>query len=1522
MGRRQSVFNKRSQDQVAAARNKPTVTGGGLLPTAHAQSASNPTQNRLQQAAQRKEGPLERAGRFIHNIGVGGYGTVRGYTTDMYTAGRSLATGEDDPVDSRSYRDDALVSMASRGIMEGKYDEVWEEAGRRVTEEPGRVVGEVAAETAIMLGTMGFGAAWKGGRIGMGAGRELSRLGQKGYLRNTGYFRKGTEAKFIGDRRTIITTTSHKGKVKTRNKRTNMFDRIERKAISLTEKYNKNKKIPKIITPSGSSVLAAQTIGGGVIGARNARGVGGGFAAIGGGGAALQDNVIFKGGMTKETLEAAIKENTIENKIQSLTPSGDPSSLRYGDEFYGSAGPMKTYTFNTYKENRRGPRWKQYPKGETVEKGVTPGPRGISENISFIGPIKKPSQDLSDFANRKGIETKSRKAFWKDAGEVMADENKLRKKGNKITIEEAQAKIDRIKQGMTLPYDRASLGKLSPEQESIIKYKSNISKDKEYPGEIKDYFDEIIDRSNLPDNMDESKLITGNPFEQGSVGGGINTTYDHMSGISYDVVDGLPAFAQSTTKDDTRTLVELSLAKSFTDGDSATQAMADANQYVVAQMNERSRQNKIIEELYEIQKARPQATTISGKYDEYGNLITGTPAEIEAAEGIVLSKTVVPGFRQVTSGTDTGAMKGLTKKKQPADTVFRPLSQGLNTREMVPATREEELPYTGVIKIISGGQTGVDQTALAAWYKRKGITGGTMPRGWQTENSSRLLYTAENTTSLKPNQIFVYGANKDYKNYGGAAGDARRYFGAGGGNPEKGYKGPKGGPGIVGQSYGVITKKAPDDAPESFYSKTPEGKAIVKKEIKKLVRTMRANPDKEFILTDFGTQMAGFKHSDIVEMFGDAILQPNAVLPKGFYKQLKKSKQLEYDEMRTTGFQKGEDIKNIYGMTEGSEGGAKGLAKRMEQNIIDSDVTIVFGNVRGKGTAGTIRTARDRGRPVLINPKTSKEINDFTKLHNAQIVNIAGTRGSHIDDPKVLKHVSKMVKGIKQSKTKEVPKGRRKYSHQLFLNTADYGAGDNIADMKNIFFVPQDIARYSWASAKNASGKGPMITKIPKNARELDAMVKSDFDYMSRQGTTDKELVPGVSGSGFVKVDTTPAGYNFRNDYILRDLDTYRASIGMKPVSETDTGKILGAAMTDMRDPTKVTEYDNWRVYNMEAGQNTQGKNFETLLWEAMGESVVQNIRGKSTRKPTRKQLNDLFQKEGASDKWMAMRKKLNEPNDTRTDKDIWTQWYAENVTPTIRNPDESPVTMEQFRQSVKSGTESYVNVPIGSTSTANVLRPNVVSPDFIGAITTSIKDPKFDPVRLWRGWNYKKPDPYRLADKAKRAKDQNQLAYKGKGKEPQFLADVFGTPSTNVYGATDIIGIGTFGPERGLKFTKGNNPFNYPKGSPERRALIKRNKEQREQWQQKPENWWEPYYWGGKNNKKAWEAIRKPVGKKKKRPVYGPRTGRPGYGSDGKRATSNEETYGIYSEFGGGSEFFNMDDASSVGAGYYTTPE
>ena len=1427
MGRRQSVFNKRSQDQVAAARNKPTVTGGGLLPTAHAQSASNPTQNRLQQAAQRKEGPLERVGRFVRNIGVGGYGTVRGYTTDMYTAGRSLATGEDDPVDSRSYRDDALVSMASRGIMEGKYDEVWEEAGRRVTEEPGRVVGEVAAETAIMLGTMGFGAAWKGGRIGMGAGRELSRLGQKGYLRNTGYFRKGTEAKFIGDRRTIITTTSHKGKVKTRNKRTNTFDRIERKAIALTEKYNKNKKIPKIITVSGSSVLAAQTIGGGVIGARNARGVGGGFAAIGGGGTALQDNVVFKGGMTKETLEAAIKENTIENKIQSLTPSGDPSSLRYGDEFYGSAGPMKVYTFNTYKANRRGPRWKQYPKGETVEKGVTPGPRGVPENISFIGP-KLPFKD-------EGLETITHRSEFRD----------------NVPQE--------VRNAINLPYNFKTFGELDADTLSTMKFKSNYVRDGQMIPELKTYFKSAIDETELPDSMASDTQYAENPMAK-QTANDMASIFDPESGLSYERVRGMPAPALSVTKEDTMELIEASIVRSATIGDDKNTAKLKAQQYLTEILAERAAQQAKLAEFQTAKKLKGdkfQGNVMSKKFDKFGNLITGTSKQIDEAEGAVITKTLEPAEESMLLGTDTFARKGLDVDGRPSRSVFRPI--GLDTDLMLTqdATREIEPDpekYTGVIKIISGGQTGVDQTAVAAWSKKEGRTGGTMPSGWITEDGDALKYTAENTTRLNPNQIFVYGANKDYKNYGGAAGDARRYFGAGGGNPEKGYKGAKGGPGIVGQSYGVITKKAPNNAPESFYSKTPEGKAIVKAEVEKLVETMKANPDKEFVLTDFGTQMAGFKHSDIVEMFGDAILQPNAVLPKGFYKQLKKSKQLEYDNIRKNTSSYGELFGKKYGLDESD---SDDYVDRMNLNVINSDVTIIFGNVRGKGTMGTINTAMERGRPVLINPKTAAEVNAFTKLHNAHIVNIAGTRGSHINDTKLLKNVSKIVSGIKKAKKgTHLPKGRRSYTEKQYMNPYEPGAGDAFEDLSKLNIVPGNIV-YSYSKSVNAKGKLPIKNKPPKDENELLASIRSEYDFEVKKREQSFQTNPSTGITE--KFDSTPSGFNpLFSDSSLKDIESFRLAKGYSSLDNVGKDE-FAEAFTNINSPGIKDEFENFRSFTILSGK--YGPIFSSKLREQIGPGVLRRYRekynvGNTTSKTdslveTKKLLDKSFLEKGATPEWRIMQKaymkQIGDVNSgkttsTKTDDQLWEMYMEKEVRPSGR------LTASEWLSGTKSSETRMVPMfinPVTTTKgipkggTALVKRNMPLTPMDASKITVSVNNPYFDAFRLLTGKRAPgSKNSFALGDRVTKQKKKIRTQTYGGKQEVMDDNYTFGDPRKLIYPTTDseIFNIGTQnnirkykvdGKMRTFNFKFGeNDPFKYKVGSKERKELMRRNRD------------------------------------------------------------------------------------------------
>ena len=142
----------------------------------------------------------------------------------------------------RSYEDETLAGVFGRGLFEGNLEESWDEAGRRIKEEPGRVVGEVAAEAAILAATMGFGAAVKGARIGATGIKSIRGAtkadGAVGWTRKTGLIRKGTEEKYIGNKRTTIRTVNRKGVEKFRTKRTNVLDRLERFGATHGEKFS------------------------------------------------------------------------------------------------------------------------------------------------------------------------------------------------------------------------------------------------------------------------------------------------------------------------------------------------------------------------------------------------------------------------------------------------------------------------------------------------------------------------------------------------------------------------------------------------------------------------------------------------------------------------------------------------------------------------------------------------------------------------------------------------------------------------------------------------------------------------------------------------------------------------------------------------------------------------------------------------------------------------------------------------------------------------------------------------------------------------------------------------------------------------------------------------------------------------------------------------------------------------------------------------------------------------------------
>ena len=92
---RGSVYNKRSNEQVQAARTS-SGGGGGIIPQAHAQS-SNPTQNQPAQARTQSTqfDPLARASQFVQNIGRGAVDTGKSYTTDFYDMAEAAATGRE-----------------------------------------------------------------------------------------------------------------------------------------------------------------------------------------------------------------------------------------------------------------------------------------------------------------------------------------------------------------------------------------------------------------------------------------------------------------------------------------------------------------------------------------------------------------------------------------------------------------------------------------------------------------------------------------------------------------------------------------------------------------------------------------------------------------------------------------------------------------------------------------------------------------------------------------------------------------------------------------------------------------------------------------------------------------------------------------------------------------------------------------------------------------------------------------------------------------------------------------------------------------------------------------------------------------------------------------------------------------------------------------------------------------------------------------------------------------------------------
>lgn len=101
---------------------------------------------------------------------------------------------------------------------------------------------------------------------------------------------------------------------------------------------------------------------------------------------------------------------------------------------------------------------------------------------------------------------------------------------------------------------------------------------------------------------------------------------------------------------------------------------------------------------------------------------------------------------------------------------------------------------------------------------------------------------------LEPNQIFVFGSNRNGYHAGGAARQAFEDFGAVWGECE----------GLFGQSYAFPTLG-------KGYKKLTKKQLIMSRAL--LYRVAKENPDKEFLLTPVGTGIAGYTYEEITPLF-------------------------------------------------------------------------------------------------------------------------------------------------------------------------------------------------------------------------------------------------------------------------------------------------------------------------------------------------------------------------------------------------------------------------------------------------------------------------------------------------------------------------------------------------------------------------------------------------------------------------------------------------------------------------------
>ena len=70
-----------------------------------------------------------------------------------------------------------------------------------------------------------------------------------------------------------------------------------------------------------------------------------------------------------------------------------------------------------------------------------------------------------------------------------------------------------------------------------------------------------------------------------------------------------------------------------------------------------------------------------------------------------------------------------------------------------------------------------------------------------------------------------------------------------------------------------------------------------------------------------------------------------------------------------------------------------GYIARTEQNVLDADATVIYGDPTSSGSKLTIQFLKKSGKPYIINPDIQQFV-EFMVLNNVKVLNVAGNRES------------------------------------------------------------------------------------------------------------------------------------------------------------------------------------------------------------------------------------------------------------------------------------------------------------------------------------------------------------------------------------------------------------------------------------------------------------------------------------------------------------------------------------------------